>query len=371
MPPIHLLIKPVSGSCNLRCRYCFYCDEMEKRSTANFGRMSLDTLETVVKNALSTAEESCGFTFQGGEPTLAGLDFYRALLGFQARYNVNGVPITNAIQTNGIGLDREWAEFFARNHFLVGISVDGTKYTHDAYRLTPDGSGSFAAVMDTIALFDQCGVEYNVLTVVNKRTALAVDKVYAFYQKHSWHYLQFIPCLDPLNEVPGEQDYSLTPQLYADFLIRLFELWYRDFCHGRQPYIRLFDSWIGMLLGFAPGACDQRGFCTMQFVTEADGSVYPCDFYVTDAYRLGNWADTSPDEMRRRADALHFDGRSPGIRAEACQGCRYYPLCRGGCARHYVDGKNLFCDSYKQFFDACLPRMEQVANFLASRGIGR
>lgn len=360
MPPIQLLMKPASGNCNLRCRYCFYRDEMENRSAASFGIMSEETLEAVVKKTLAYAEHSCGFTFQGGEPTLAGLSFFERLTELQNTYNVKNVAITNAIQTNGFRLDEEWARFLSKHHFLAGVSLDGTKYTHEAYRRTIDGKGTFSEVVKTLELFDRYGVDYNILTVVHQETARAVSKIYSFYQKHGWNYLQFIPCLDPLGETPGQQEYALTPEVYGEFLIRLFELWYLDLQKGCQPYIRQFENYIAVLMGLSAESCDQRGFCSMQYVTEADGSVYPCDFFVTDEYRLGSFLEDSLEDMELRGSGLGFDGRTPGIRS-ACSGCGYYPLCRGGCARHWSGGSNYFCRSYQMFFKAALPRMKQIA----------
>ena len=258
MPPIQLLIKPASGSCNLRCRYCFYEDEMSLRSTANYGIMSRETLEAVVEKSLAYADRSCGFTFQGGEPTLAGLDFFRELMRLEEKHNRKGVQISNAIQTNGFGLDEAWAAFFAESHFLVGVSLDGNKYTHDACRVGPDGGGTFEVVMKTIALFERFSVEYNILTVVNRATAERADKIYAFYAKNHFQYQQYIACLDPMGEPAGGRDYSLTPERYGDFLIRLFDLWYLDLQKGRQPYIRQFENCVALLLGYEPESCEQR-----------------------------------------------------------------------------------------------------------------
>ncbi|MCC8025373.1 MAG: anaerobic sulfatase maturase [Clostridium sp.] len=363
MPPIQLLIKPVSGTCNLKCSYCFYCDEMEKREKANYGFMSEGMLETAVKETLRYARGRCGFAFQGGEPTLAGLPFYRKLLEFQEKYNTNKVSVTNAIQTNGYGITREWAQFLAENHFLVGVSLDGTKYTHDAYRRTPQGEGTFARIMDGIALLEKHHAEFNILTVVNRRTAQAVSKLYSFYQKHGWRYLQFIPCLDPMGEEPGEREYSLTPKMYGEFLCRLFDLWYEDLKKGKQPYIRLFENYIAILMGYEAEACDQRGCCSVQYVTEADGSVYACDFYVTDEFYLGRFGENSLEEMRRKGEELGFDGRERAGQ-EACLGCPCYRLCRGGCRRHWSRGRNYFCPGFRAFFQACLPRMLEIAKKL-------
>ncbi len=370
MPPLQLLIKPSSGSCNLRCRYCFYCDEMAKRETPNYGFMSEETLEMLVKRALEFADVRCGFAFQGGEPTLVGLDFYKKLLLFQEKYNVKHVRIENSIQPNGYKLGEEWAEFFARNQFLVGVSLDGMIHTHDAYRVNGAGDGTFAEIMKTLELFDEKRVEYNILTVVNRRTADRISRIYQFYRKQGWKYLQFIACLDPLGETPGQREYSLTPEAYGKFLVTLFDLWYLDLQKGTQPSIRMFENYIGILMGMQPEACDMRGHCSRQSVVEADGSVYPCDFYVIDRWRMGNVREQSFEEILECGKQLRFVEESVENREE-CRTCEYGYLCRGGCRRNRQQdesgrmGENYFCPSYKMFFKAALPRMQQIARVLS------
>lgn len=360
MPSIQILVKPSSGTCNLNCRYCFYHDEMEKREVKNYGFMSPETLEKVVSKAFAYADESCGFLFQGGEPTLSGLPFYQYFIELIGKYNRNKIPVHYSIQTNGYGLDREWAQFFADNHFLVGISLDGNRHTHDACRMNGKGEGTFYEVMKTIRLFNECGTEYNILTVVNGKTAPAIGKIYSFYAKNGWTYQQYIPCLDPAGEKPGEREYSLTPEMYGDFLINLFELWYADLLEGKQPYIRQFENYISILMGYPAESCDLRGGCSIQYVTEADGSVYPCDFYVSDKYQLGSFITDSVEQMKESKTAAEFLNAAAG-KNEKCKRCRYVFLCHGGCKRYWHDNENYFCSSYQKFFEAALPRMEEIA----------
>ena len=157
MPAIHIMLKPASGLCNMRCRYCFYADEMKRRSTPSFGMMSLDTLEEIVRKTLQAAEVECTFGLQGGEPTLAGLDFFRALTEFQKKYNTKGLVIHNALQTNGSLIDPDWASYFAENHYLIGVSLDGYQSLHDLYRRDAEDKGTFDQVMHTVKLLDQYG----------------------------------------------------------------------------------------------------------------------------------------------------------------------------------------------------------------------
>lgn len=368
MPPVYLLIKPSSGMCNLRCRYCFYHDVTQNRQEASYGFMSEETMEQVVKKALDAAEGSCTIAFQGGEPTLIGLPFYRKVMEMQKKYNQKKIPVYNAIQTNGYGLSREWAEFFHENHFLVGISVDGTIHTHNCYRKNAAGKDTFLDVMKTVDLFDQCQVEYNILTVVHKKTADALDKIYRYYRKMGFEYQQYIPCLDPLGKPSGESEYSLSPKAYGEFLCRLFDLWYDDYTKGRIVHIRQFENYLSILLTGRAESCDMNGFCSIQNVVEANGDVYPCDFFVLDEYRLGNLNTDTLEEIRTCETARRFIERSLK-KPERCQTCPYLSLCRGGCYRHRImaeipGGTDYFCESYRIFFAHCLDRLIRIAKSL-------
>lgn len=368
MPQIHVMIKPASGLCNMRCKYCFYTDEMEKRSQASYGIMNAGTLENVIREVLSFAEGECTIAFQGGEPTLAGLDFYRKCLELEQKYNVKNVKISHALQTNGYVLDGEWCRFFAENHFLIGLSVDGIKATHDAYRKDAQGRDTYFHTLEAARRLEEAGAEFNVLTVVNGKTAPKIRRIYEQYRKLGFSWQQYIACLDPIQEKQGQQEYSLTPKVYGQFLIDLFELWDLDLKQGKQPYIRQFENYIAVLLGQLPEACEQRGVCSFQNIVEADGSIYPCDFYVLDEYRLGNLNEDSFEVIEQRRKESRFVELSFN-HTEKCKSCPYFGICRGGCRRHREQpgtefGENYFCESYKMFFDACLPRMKEIAAVL-------
>ncbi len=373
MPALQLLIKPVSGLCNMKCSYCFYCDIASKREIASYGTMKIDTLEKVIEKALHYAEHTCGFIFQGGEPTLAGLDFFEKVVELQRLYNHKGVNIQNSIQTNGYEIDEKWCHFFKENHFLVGLSIDGIKATHDIYRRTKGGKDTFLEIINTASMFDRVGVEYNVLTVVHKSTAVRIRRIYEFYKKRGFKYQQYIACLDPVFEKQGTEEYSLTPEAYGDFLKELFDLWYIDLQWGRQPYIRQFENYVAILLGYQPESCEQRGICGIQHAIEADGEVYPCDFYVLDDYKLGNLNECSFLEIAEKREQIGFI-QSSAEHGEECEKCSYFPLCRGGCARHRMelqDGsgrRNYFCQSYKMFFAHSMDRLNDIARKIKERG---
>lgn len=366
MPPLYLLIKPASGNCNMRCKYCFYADIADNREVFSYGMMTEETLEVIVRRAMQYAHKECTFAFQGGEPTLRGFDFYRNLIKYVDSNNKKSLAIHYAIQTNGMVIDDEWAEFFAKNNFLVGISLDGIQETHDYNRLSSGRTDTYKTVMQAIQLFKKHKVEFNILTVVNAQTAKRVGKIYGFYKRNNLNYQQYIPCLDPIGGERGLQSYSLTPDLYEHFLKTRFDLWYNDMILGQFTYDRYFENLIGMLLGYAPESCGMIGHCTYQYVIESDGSVYPCDFYVLDEYKIGNLLTDDFDTINQNREKLGFIQESMQT-DEDCKLCKWFQLCRGGCRRDrdpILNGKlakNYFCKAYKGFFEYSYERLMILA----------
>lgn len=372
MPSLSLLIKPSSGGCNIRCKYCFYHDEQLNRETFSYGFMSEETLEVLIKKALEYATVHCSFGFQGGEPTLRGLDFYRRVVELQKKYNVHHTQIANAIQTNGLLIDDEWAQFLHENRFLVGLSLDGVKDVHDQNRLDPEGKGTFNRVLQAAQKLTAHQVDFNLLTVVTNRTADMITKIYNFYRRSNLLYQQYIPCLDPLEEERGSSPYSLTPEKCARFLKTLFDLWYRDVTAGRFIYIRYFENLLGMLMGRRPESCGMSGQCAIQNVVEADGSVYPCDFYCLDQWKLGNIRTDSFESMAKSEGAQRFLTEGSSGRSQ-CRECEYAPICRGGCRRDREPlggGGNYFCEAYKDFFAYAMPRLQDMARTIQRQTMG-
>lgn len=368
MRELYIMMKPVSGQCNMRCEYCFYTDELKHREQSISGRMSEETLENVIRKTLAFAEKSCTFAFQGGEPTLAGLGFYEKCVELQQKHNRNRVVVRNVLQTNGYGLTEAWGLFLAKHHFLVGVSLDGLKSLHDSYRKDVRGEDTYLKVLEGIRLLEHCGVEYNILTVVHNRTASKIGRIYEQYAKWGFRYQQYIACLDPIGEHPGEQSYSLSPQAYGRFLIELFELWEQDFWKGKQPFIRQFENWVGILLGEQPEACEMRGICGIQNIVEADGNVYPCDFYAMDGYRMGNLNEDSLEDIYKSPEGRKFVETSRN-HDEECLKCPWFTLCRGGCrrlrgSRQLPDGgwRNDYCEGYQMFFEQCYEKLIRIRN---------
>ncbi len=364
MPPIHVMLKPASGACNMHCRYCFYVDEMQHRTTACYGTMSLQTLEAVIQRSLAFAQGSCTFLFQGGEPTLAGLDFFRAALVFEKKWNVNKVIIQHGLQTNGYAIDEEWAEFFAQNNFLVGVSLDGPKEIHDANRVDALGQGTYQKVMRSISLLKKHKVEFNILTVITEQSARHTNKIYGFFQRNDLRYQQYIPCLSGLEEAIQENTCVLTAKGFETHLKTLFDLWYQQAKRGNLEYNRYFMNLLAILNGQQPEACEMQGICSRQFVVEADGSVYPCDFYMLDEYCLGNLITDSFEDIEVKRSQIRFIEQSIQLKS-ACQDCRWFRLCRGGCRRYWepinaVQPRHIFCEAYQHFFAYAEPKLKQL-----------
>lgn len=369
MQTLQLMIKPASDSCNLRCSYCFYHNIAQNRSRPNRGMMSIGTFETIAKKALACAQKMCTFSFQGGEPALAGLDFYRQALACIRDCNTRRIPVSVTFQTNGTLITQEWADFLAAERILTGVSLDGPAEFHNRYRTDTRHKASYAAVLRGIDCLKRSGAQFNILSVVTDASARHAHKMYDFFKKRRFEYLQFIPCLAPLDA--GAAEPLLTSQAYGTFLCELFDCWHADIMRGTYVSIRQFDNYVHMLHGYPPESCDMGGRCSVQHVVEADGNVYPCDFYCLDRYLLGNILTDSFEQFSARRQELGFIEESQ-IHTERCLSCRWYAICRGGCKRHrLMTGDetlqtNYFCQSFQLFFDRCADRLLRAARLTAA-----
>lgn len=373
MPPVTLLIKPASSKCNMRCKYCFYFSIAENRTNADMGIMEEDTLEQLISKGIAYADHVCSFAFQGGEPTIAGLDFFKKAICYQEKYkqlyNKQNLQIHNAIQTNGYLIDDQWAAFLRENQFLVGLSLDGPLNVHDKNRIDAGGNGTFARIMKTVDLLNQYHVEYNILSVVTGQNAQSIKRIYRFFAKQKFSYLQFIPCLEPLESERGSEGYHLSVREYGDFLLNIFDLWFQDFKQGQYTSIRHIDNLVHVLAGERPEACNMNGTCSIQFVVEGDGSVYPCDFYVYDEWKLGNIREHSLVELTDCEPAKRFIQESVPI-PEECSCCKYLRICKNGCRRDRVrEGdsgvmKNYYCQSYHRFYSEREKELAEVLGIL-------
>lgn len=363
MKSVTFLIKPASSLCDMRCRYCFYHDISDIREVKNMGIMSDDTAAVLIRKAFDAVEPGgfVQFTFQGGEPTLVGLDFFRTFLESEAKYRRKNITVGHAIQTNGLHINEEWAVFLKQHGFLVGISIDGNQSIHDAYRLDASRKGTWDQVVKAFAVLDQYEVESNILCVVSSAIAKNAQKVYTSLRKLGDHPMQFIPCLDPMEAERGSESYSLKPEAYGKFLCSLLDCWYRDWKAGNYVSIRTFDDYLRILMGMPPSTCAASGICGSYLVVEGDGSLYPCDFYVLDGWKIGNIRNMTVEQALSSPVSRAFVAEGT-VRPEDCRSCPWFPLCRGGCKRDWTaQRKNYYCTAFSAFFRYSLPRLQEMA----------
>jgi len=363
MQPFTLLIKPSGSDCNLDCKYCFY-----KRRSPEIGqgrqRMSDEVLERLVKDYMELRFPQSSFAWQGGEPALMGLDFYKKAVQFQKKYGAASQTVSNALQTNAILLDDNWCFFLNENKFLVGISIDGPKELHDFYRVDHSGSGTFDKVIRAIETCKEHNVEFNILVLLNNKNAEHPDKLFDFFTRLGTRYLQFIPCVE-LDSAAGKiADFSITPQQYGDFLCRIFDRWH-DF--GPQKLsIRDFDSILSFCVAGKHSICTFDRQCSQYIVVEHTGDCFPCDFFVEPKWRLGNIFET-PIQKLADSDKKKAFARAKRNLCNKCLLCRHLALCRGGCMKdksvldEHWSKESYFCESYKRFFDYAMPRFMQIA----------
>lgn len=368
MKHISILVKPASSWCNLRCKYCFYADISSLREVRSYGKMKSETTELMINNIFKDLEDGDSLTlsFQGGEPTLAGLSYFEHVITCVQKQS-KSVKVNYSIQTNGTLINEMWCEFLKSHNFLVGLSIDGTPLHHDLNRLDLRGRGTFHKVKKTKELFDMYGIDYNVLCVLTESLSYHAKEVYEFIEVQNIQFIQFIPCLNDL-ESEEISDYTLTPKGFARFYEELFPLWFESFKRGKRWSIKLFDDVINLLVTHRVTACGMLGNCQIQYVIEGDGSVYPCDFYALDDYRLGYIQDMGLRDLFLSKISKNFLCSRPiETLPKQCEVCPFVKMCRGGCKRMtevmYVDESQEFC-GYQEFLSKFVPQIEDILQFL-------
>lgn len=361
LPPLSMMIKPSSGKCNMRCSYCFYADETEKRQTADYGFMTEQTLENLIRRAFSYADGPVAFAFQGGEPTLRGADFYRHFLALEKKYNAARLPVSHALQTNALTLTDEMLSVLKDGHFLVGVSLDGTAAIHDARRVDKAGNGTYDRIRSNLNRLKETGIDFNILCVVDNTVAAHPKEVFEALEEYT--YFQFIPCLAGLEQ---DADTQLDPTLYGQFLCAVYTLYRQRLKSGHPVSVRDMDNRLSMLMGRPPEQCGMSGVCGINYLIEADGSVFPCDFYALDEWKLGNINQCSFYTLARSDKQKQFLSSSVPLCRE-CRECEYLDFCRGGCRRERENtGKNRLCAGMKLFCEKELADMRLLAAELSN-----
>ena len=392
-PQFHMLAKPTGAACNLDCKYCFFLSKDMLYPNEKL-RMSDEVLEAYIKQLIeSHRTPAVTVAWQGGEPTLMGLDFFKRAVAFAEKYRRPGQRVEYTCQTNGILIDDEWARFFKENNFLVGLSVDGPKEIHDAYRVTKGGHGSFDQVMRGFECLKRHKVDVNVLCTVNAANGDHGRDVYRFFRDEMGaEWIQFIPIIErvtaetlPIANLgwsyrPGGQrklytqsgnlvtDRSVQPKQYGQFLIDVFEEWVRN--DVGRIYVQLFDVTLEAYFG-SYKLCIHAPTCGYGPAIEHNGDVYSCDHYVEPDYKLGNIAETHMLDMIASAPQRQFGNNKQGALTKQCRECRVRFLCNGGCPKdRFVDsvdgepGHNYLCAGLNTFFEHIDPAMRTMAQFI-------
>lgn len=371
----HIMAKPTGSACNLRCEYCFFQKKEKLYPKSNF-RMSEDVHEAYIKQLFDAHQvPQVTVAWQGGEPTLMGLDFFRHSVQLQKKYAKPGTLVENTFQTNGILLDDEWCRFFHENNFLVGLSLDGPKELHDTYRKDKGGRGTFDRVMRAAQQLRNHKVEFNILCAVNRKNADYPLEVYRFFRDElGVKYIQFIPVVERDNESGFQEgstvtDRSVQPDQWGDFLIRIFDDWIRK--DVGQMFVLNFDGALAGWLGRAGTVCIFGPTCGMGMALEHNGDLYSCDHFVEPNYSLGNILKTPMIELVASGKQRKFGQDKRDALPQYCLNCEFIHICNGECPKNrFVEtpygeqGLNYLCEGYKAFFGHADRPMKIMAGLL-------
>ncbi|OEF27546.1 anaerobic sulfatase maturase [Vibrio rumoiensis] len=400
----HVMAKPGGSKCNIDCQYCFYLHKEGLLHQPKQPQMDDETLERFIQSYIQSQDgDEVVFSWQGGEPTLLGIDYYRKIVALQKKYQPDGVTIQNDLQTNGILLNDEWCEFLKQNNFLVGLSIDGPAELHDKYRVTRSGKPTFHLVMKAVECLKKHGVPFNALTVVNRHNAKYLLEVYRFLtQELGATYVQFTPIVEPSNfkttapqfwsdsmlpklgeelSKPGHPmsvvtDWSVDPDDWGHFLSVIFEEWVNNDL-GRV-LVNLFETAVAQTMGKPSQLCVTAEFCGKGLAIEHDGAVYSCDHYVYPEYQVGNVKDTELNKLVFSTCQEAFGMSKRESLPQYCKSCDHLNLCWGECPKNRLirtpDGEvglNYLCSGIKQFFDYSKPMLAGIAVLLQQNKINQ
>lgn len=384
--PLYVMLKPAGAHCNLACKYCYYLEKNKLYPTAQRHLMSDEMLEQFTREYIEAQTmNQVLFTWHGGEPLLRSIDFYRKALSLQQKY-AGGRRIDNVIQTNGTLLTDEWCEFFAQNHWLVGISIDGPQPYHDHYRLTAAGKPSWKKVMQGIKLLKKHGVEWNAMAVVNAYNANHPLEFYRFFKENGCQFLQFTPIVERLTRHEDGRtlasladkdeislsEASVTPEQWGYFLCAIFDEWVRK--DVGKIFVEIFDCTLANWMGISPGICAYSKECGHAGVMEHNGDVYSCDHFVFPEYKLGNIRDHSLIDMLYGEQQQEFSRLKHSSLPRQCKECDMEFACHGECPKNrfmkdkYGDsGLNYLCPGYYHYYQHVAPYMDYMKQELMAQ----
>ena len=375
--PLYVMLKPAGAHCNLACKYCYYLEKNNLYQNTPRHLMTDEMLEQFTREYIEAQTmPQVLFTWHGGEPLMRSIDFYKKALALQKKY-AHGKQIDNVIQTNGTLLTDEWCEFFAKNHWLVGISIDGPQEYHDHYRVTPAGKPSWEKVMQGIQFLKKHRVEWNAMAVVNAYNAEHPLEFYHFFRNNGCQYLQFTPIVERLTEHEDGRtlasladdreiplaDASVTPQQWGNFLCTIFDDWVRH--DVGKTFVEIFDCTLANWMGVLPGICAYSKECGHAGVMEHNGDVYSCDHFVFPEYKLGNIKDQSLIDMLYGEKQQEFSRLKHTSLPRQCKECDMEFACHGECPKNRFEkdkfgepGLNYLCKGYYLYYSHVAPYMD-------------
>jgi uncharacterized protein len=374
----NVMLKPVGAKCNLACAYCYYLAK-EGLYLQGHHQMSLDVLKSFTRQYIQAQQSSeVVFNWQGGEPLLRGLEFFKAAVSLQRKYSKQGVKITNTLQTNGTLLDDKWCQFFHQHEFLIGVSIDGPPELHDAYRVDRGGSPSFDRVMAGLTLLKKHNVEYNILATVHAANATHPLDVYRFFRDTvEAQFIQFIPIVERQNnsDIQAEKtvtEHSVSAEQYGNFLINIFDEWvHRDV---GKVFVQIFDVSLGAWLGQPGGLCIFAPTCGTGLAMEHNGDLYACDHFVEPDFMLGNVKGEKLVRLVTSAQQQKFGSDKQDELPVYCLKCKLRFACHGGCPKNRIiktpngeDGLNYLCEGYQAFFSHIDQPMKIMAELIRQR----
>lgn len=402
-PPYHIMTKPIGPICNLDCAYCFYLEKEKLYPDKSNWRMADNVLERYIEQYINSQDiAEISFAWQGGEPTLMGVDFFKRIVAYQQKH-ANGKKISNAIQTNGTLLDDDWCAFFREHSFLIGLSIDGPRDCHDKYRLDKKGQPTFDAVMRGMGLLKKHNVDFNALCVVNRYNSQKPLEVYEFLRSEGSGFMQFIPLIERTASPDTELDLAAPPVLemkdgkialpllptgqrnskldntvtewsvesltYGDFLCKIFDTWVRR--DVGSAFVQIFDIMLGLWMGMPAGLCVFGETCGSAMALEHNGDLYACDHFVYPRYKLGNIADANLRDLVDSPQQQKFGQDKRDTLPRYCRDCDVRFACNGECPKHRFlttpdgePGLNYLCAGYKKFLHHIDPAMTTMAQLL-------
>lgn len=381
------MFKPIGSTCNLECTYCYYIDKTQTVYNNIPPSKSLEILEEYTRQYIDANEvPEVTFTWHGGEPLLAGLDYFRKAMEFQRRHS-GGKKIINSLQTNGMLLNADWCRFFHDNRFLIGVSIDGPRDIHDAYRVNKAGRPTFDKVMDGINQMAQFRVEYNTLSVVNRMSEGRGAEVYQFLKSIGSRFMQFLPVVEhvlpangngrPVIVKPGTEgsvmaSWSVSSPGYGHFMTDIFDVWVLS--DVGTYFVQAFDMTLAQWVGAKPGLCIYSETCGDALVVEHNGDVYSCDHFVYPEFKLGNILEDELTDLYRSQKQFDFGIKKRNNLPSQCRRCEYYFACRGECPKHRFlktkngeENLNALCEGFKHYYFHVAPYMEHMKNLLFNK----